>query len=384
MQQASIPAKFPVPFAATGAKNTIPSTSQIGILNGAASLPDGFPPLTFLPVAAGGVPPFGADMNGILFELSSWAQWESAGGPVVYDAAFSTAIGGYPKGAWLTSSTGGSWWMSTVDNNTTNPDTGGAGWQLLTFGQTYAGNPNGNVAGNAGTTVGITQSFLWDSAHGLLWVCTTTGTAGTAVWSPLTTLSPVNPSVTGANYAFGLSDLGQLRVRSNSGVAMADTLPTGMANGWWTEIINGDATASDTISAPSGKNLNGVLNGTIILSAGQNTSITCDALGNFWITAMPAPKLTAAQATYINASSSLNPGVYEIDTSAGPVTITLEVTPTLGDNYEFKDAYGTFAANNLILNPNGKTIQGSASNFNIDVNGLDFALEYKSGNWSLQ
>ena len=50
MQQASIPAKFPVPFAATGAKNTIPSTSQIGILAGAASLVDGFPPVGCLQI----------------------------------------------------------------------------------------------------------------------------------------------------------------------------------------------------------------------------------------------------------------------------------------------------------------------------------------------
>jgi len=42
--------------------------------------------------------------------------------------------------------------------------------------QTYAGNPNGFVAGQ-------TYNLLWDSADKYLWVCTTTGTAGTAVWT---------------------------------------------------------------------------------------------------------------------------------------------------------------------------------------------------------
>ena len=384
MQQASIPAKFPVPFAASGTKNTIPSTSQIGILNGVASLPDGFPPLTFLPVAAGGVPPYGADMNGILFAISSWAQWESAGGPVTYDAAFSTAIGGYPKGAWLTSAAGGSWWVSLVDNNTTNPDAGGAGWAPASFPQAYAGNPNGHLAGYAAVAGQSAPSLAWDSTDGALWICTTTGSTTTAVWSPLATLAPVNPSVTGAAYAFGQADMGQLRVRSNGGSAMADTLSSGLVNGWWTEIINGDATASLALSVPAGKNLNGVLNGAISLTAGQNTAISCDALGNFWITVTPTAKASSVALTYINSSQALGPGQYMIDTSAGAVTVTLESTVTNGDNYRFVDFAGTFATNNLVINPNGKTINGVSGNLNVDVNGLDFQLNGKSSAWSLE
>lgn len=41
----------------------------------------------------------------------------------------------------------------------------------------YAGNPNGNVAGT-------TYSLCWDSSDNFLWICTTSGTAGTAVWKP--------------------------------------------------------------------------------------------------------------------------------------------------------------------------------------------------------
>lgn len=107
----------------------MPEASQIGIEGGAASLTDGFPPLNFTPISAGGVPPFGEDMNGILNQTTAWNRWLSAGGPILYDATFQAAIGGYPNGAIVGSLVvQGNYWMSTVDGNTTNPDTGGAGW----------------------------------------------------------------------------------------------------------------------------------------------------------------------------------------------------------------------------------------------------------------
>lgn len=132
MLSSSVPTKFNIPWAngaSTPYIRPVPQASQIGIQNGAASLTDGFPPLTFQPITSGGVPPFGADMNGILNQATAWLRWFSAGGPVAWDSAFSTAVGGYPKNCIVQSATtDGLLWRSTVDNNTTNPDTGGAGW----------------------------------------------------------------------------------------------------------------------------------------------------------------------------------------------------------------------------------------------------------------
>lgn len=136
MQDSSIPTKFPIPFAAdagAGYIRAIPEASQIGITTGAASLYDGFPPVNFLPVGAGGTPPFGQDLNGILNQLSAWAQWQNAGGAILpYDGTFQSTIGGYPNGAIVASVTyPGTYWLSTVDNNTSDPDTGGANWSNL-------------------------------------------------------------------------------------------------------------------------------------------------------------------------------------------------------------------------------------------------------------
>lgn len=129
MQLTNTPAKLVLPFANAGAKNTIPTASQIGITAGAASLVDGFPPLTRTPIAAGGVPPSGLDMNGILFELSAILRWTNAGGGYAFDSAFASDsnVGGYPKGARVMRSDGLGYWFNTVENNTTDPESAAAG-----------------------------------------------------------------------------------------------------------------------------------------------------------------------------------------------------------------------------------------------------------------
>lgn len=132
MQASQIPAKFTIPWANSAGStyiNTIPTASQIGIHNGYASLTDGFVPLNSTPVASGGVPPRIQDWNGILNEVTAWLRWAQSGAPVAYDGTFQAAIGGYPDGAMVQSvATPGTFWLSTADNNTTDPDTGGAGW----------------------------------------------------------------------------------------------------------------------------------------------------------------------------------------------------------------------------------------------------------------
>lgn len=135
MQNSSAPGKIVAPFANSGGKTTIPVASQTGIEDGRASFTDGFPPLTRTPLSAGGVPPFGTDMNGILFAITALQQWQSAGGGYSFDAAFAASINGYPKGALLLKSDFSGFWQSTVEGNTSNPDTGGAGWKDMNSGK---------------------------------------------------------------------------------------------------------------------------------------------------------------------------------------------------------------------------------------------------------
>ncbi len=186
MKFSDIPLKFQIPFAnsaESGYIRAIPQASQIGVTNGAASLTDGFPPLTFLPVGSGGVPPFGQDFNGILNEITQWIQWQNAGGLVTYDATFSTAIGGYPKNALLSGTALGVIWFNTIDNNTANPDSAGAGWlnvptalDLLTKKFTYytaAGSANAITI----TTIPAVTSYTAGLSFSVKITTTNTGAA---------------------------------------------------------------------------------------------------------------------------------------------------------------------------------------------------------------
>jgi hypothetical protein len=191
MSASSVPPKFPIPFASTAGAPAyinypIPTPSQIGITNCLASLTTGFPPLTFTPAAGGGCAPFGQDFNGIFKQITLWNQWQSAGAPIFYDSGFSSAIGGYPKGAVLwNAATVGCFWESEVDNNTSNPDAAGANWlgycpNVLTVGQPTSGGAAGRVFYDTGTVVGE---------------YTVTGTAGSVVLSTSPTIA--SPTLTG-------------------------------------------------------------------------------------------------------------------------------------------------------------------------------------------
>jgi hypothetical protein len=114
---------------AGGKTNPFPAASQISIVDGAASLVDGFVPLNMTDPTSGGIPPFGVDMNGILYLISSWAAFLAAGQLPGYDATLQAAMGGYALGARIQQAANTSAvWISTVAGNMTNPDTGGAGW----------------------------------------------------------------------------------------------------------------------------------------------------------------------------------------------------------------------------------------------------------------
>jgi hypothetical protein len=64
------------------------------------------------------------------------------------------------------------------------------GWQ----GQTYAGNPNGNVAGTAASGQ-QPPTLLWDTTDNVLWVCSVTGNASSAVWVSTTPGTLAGPTV---------------------------------------------------------------------------------------------------------------------------------------------------------------------------------------------
>lgn len=176
MQLSQAPAKIVEAFAINaapsggyGGKRTVPVPSQTGVTPGAASFNDGFPPLTMTPILSGGVVMSGLDMNGALNQISAPAWWANSGAGWLFDSVFAAAVGGYPKGARVLMASGTGYWLNLTDNNSNDPDTGGAGW--IPFGtqakasvvgpeQTLASGTNKVIFG----TVEFDAFGLWDAA----------------------------------------------------------------------------------------------------------------------------------------------------------------------------------------------------------------------------
>lgn len=200
MKASDIPAKFPLPFGADAAAANIRVIPLTSADPDAASLTLGFPPNTFIPPGAGGEPPNGKDMNGILFESTSWNQWQQAGGPLKYDGTFSAAIGGYPAGAIVAGAALGLFWLNLVDDNTTDPDAGGANWRVFPQNTTSPFNlVNGamvpTVAGNALTVAIKTLAGADPSASDPVFVVFRNVTAASGDAAVITLTSAVSVTI---------------------------------------------------------------------------------------------------------------------------------------------------------------------------------------------
>lgn len=120
MRSLDLPQILYQPFAATGDKNTIlnsPSTEDPQ----RANLQTGFPTITQIPIANGGIPPERMDFNGLGYLLSSFYFFTQCGGVYTFNRNVSNAIGGYPLGAVLyyTDSNGTTYKVrSLLENNT--------------------------------------------------------------------------------------------------------------------------------------------------------------------------------------------------------------------------------------------------------------------------
>lgn len=431
MQISSIPTKFPTVFAASAAAGYIRSIPVTTATNGQASLTLGFPPACFTPEAAGGVPPFGQDFNGILNQITAWIQWQNAGALVTYDATFSGEIGGYPQGAILTSAANSAaWWVSSVDNNTTNPDAGGAGWILVQPDLVYAGNPNTHVAGiAANATTGQPPTKLWDSTHSLEWTCITSGNAATAVWITtggagagpyfcgtsagsvnahvLTPPPAMQSLVAGTQFSFTVG-----AGLTNTAAATVTLTGFGIYPARWNGIAGPTALSGEELAA--GNDVLCEFDGTYvqILTPAQGTAaraaassatgtvaavqgagsitpgeimVAVDSAGTVAGSGTVISSLNFTTLTVANTGQTIQPGNYAVDTSGGATTLLL--SSFASGIYCFIDPANSWGANNLTLNGNGHSLgpnsANTASTFLCDIGDQQFYVRGASTYWRL-
>lgn len=125
--------------------------TQPGTIN-AASIQTGFNANVMTNENAGGRPPLGPDINGMFFLVSSHNLYVQCGQTYKFNSDVATSIGGYLAGTILGMTDNSGLWLNLTDGNSTNPDTGGAGWvPMASYG--FA-----NITGLTGGTVNLTQA----------------------------------------------------------------------------------------------------------------------------------------------------------------------------------------------------------------------------------
>lgn len=442
MLAADLPDRFPIPFADAAGPSyirPIPEASQIGIEDGAASLTDGFPPDTFTPVTAGGVPPFGQDFNGLLNQITAWNRWQAMGGPVKYDGTFQTAIGGYPQGAVIMSaSTVGLFWLSLVDNNTSNPDTGGANWRGFAPGFSSA---YGVVGGTANAmTLTLTPGVPAYSTGLTFEARTTLANTSTAVTLNLNGLGAkaiklqdnsdpaVGQIVAGAVLQLTYDGVNLIwknapPLLNGSGAATAG----GTANALTATVsplqaytsglllriaataanttaptININGLGAKSILWPDGSALSGgeieaglilllYYNGTNFLWANAPWATTAPvgtASKRLATTAFVQAAVAASSSSFLyHAATSATPvppmTFNYVDTRGGAVTLPLPASPTTGMALTFADIGKSWGFAAFTLGRNGQTIQGIAEDLVCAKTNLQFSIGFDGTTWVL-
>jgi hypothetical protein len=72
-----------------------------------------------------------------------------------------------------------------------------------------------------------------------------------------------------------------------------------------------------------------------------------------------------------------------VDTSAGPVTVTLPASPSTDDIVEFIDRENTFNTHNLTILRNGSTIEDATEDLAADISSTNFYLQYDGSTWQV-
>jgi hypothetical protein len=104
--------------------------------------------------------------------------------------------------------------------------------------------------------------------------------------------------------------------------------------------------------------------------------------GNVWAsTSLPASGLSYV-AKSANYTINNNEGVLA-NTATGAFTITLPISPAVGNQVVVADAGGDFGANALTIGRNGSTIANVAEDLICDINDISVQLVYSGNTWEV-
>jgi hypothetical protein len=301
---------------------------------------------------------------------------------------------------------------------------GGSGFQF------YMGNPNGAVAGNAGTAGASFPNVVFDGLNKIWWVCTTTGTASTAVWTSigasniggfycgtstgtanaqvitppsamqafnaqngsirwivgagLTNTGPLNVTVTGFGTFPVRKDGPSGPVALTGGETIAGNVAIGDFDGTYIHLAATDLGTAALANASANTGTVAAIQGSGSITPGH-FAVFSDALGTMVDSGASPTTLNGIQISAANNGQTLQPGTYLVDTTGGAFSINLSVT--LSGLYTFIDDKNYWTTNNFTVNGNGISIGNVATNvsttFIANVSDYQFSIVAAGTYWRL-
>lgn len=212
----------------------------------------------------------------------------------------------------------------------------------------YTGNPNTHVAGSQGALGGVGASIVWDSTNQVFYVCTTTGTATTAVWTSIVgsfassisftgVITPTQISANTNDWApAGFSSAYLVRISSDAARNL-----TGIAGGATGREIMLANVGTFTITLVGNSGLSTAANRLLLdtdisLLATEAISFNYDVTSQGWRAKSPLQALTVAaqsdQETATSTTTAVSPGRQQFHPSAAKCVALITVaggTPTL-------------------------------------------------------
>ena len=135
----------------------------------------------------------------------------------------------------------------------------------------------------------------------------------------------------------------------------------------------GTITTAGTLAVGSG--------GTGLTAPGTSGNILTSN-GSAWTSAAPV----AGGVTYVAKTATYTTQNLEgvlADTSGGAFTVNLPASPSTGDQCIIADSGGAFGSNNLTTGRNGSTIEGTAADLELDIDGVSVQFVYDGSTWEV-